>query len=546
MRSETVRKVDWLIGSLGSLSVLAIPLPGWAQEVAVTPAQASSESPVATAEQTSEVSVSKDISPPEAIDLPQWRQDFRVSRPNDDPMAQVTSVSQLSDVRPGDWAFQALQALVERYGVIVGYPDGTFRGNRPLSRYEFSAALSTVLGKIEEQLLAGDLGGAAQQDVLTIQRLQAAYGTALNDLRTRLDNISDRSAQLEVRQFSTTTKLNGQTILAATNGTDDSLTLVSRTRLNLITSFQGTDRLVAQLEAGNADNDAISTAHNRGQNLLGTAGVLADGGGLDYVNVPREVRLRKLYYVFQPSPSVEVAVGSRIPPSDFIDRNSFANQSTENFASSFFANNPLIVQNELDRLGGAGAAVSWNIRENLTLRALYAAADAATASQAGGGLFGDRYQGTLEVEYTLPQQPIVVRLQYTHAEINGSTINAGGINAEWTIRRPFGVFGRLGFGSYSGFNTALGQELDLTPKTWALGFAVRNFLIPGSKAGIALGQPFIDSKLGNATQTNLEAYFGLLLNDRINFSPSFMVVSNPNNRTSPTIWQWVIRFGYEF
>ncbi|MDX2239798.1 MAG: S-layer homology domain-containing protein, partial [Leptolyngbyaceae cyanobacterium bins.302] len=46
---------------------------------------------------------------------------------------QVTSVSQFSDVRPTDWAFQALQSLVERYGCIVGYPDKTYRGNRALS-----------------------------------------------------------------------------------------------------------------------------------------------------------------------------------------------------------------------------------------------------------------------------------------------------------------------------------------------------------------------------------------------------------------------------
>ncbi|MBD1846653.1 porin, partial [Cyanobacteria bacterium FACHB-63] len=38
-------------------------------------------------------------------------------------IGQVTSVSQLSDVRPTDWAFQALQSLVERYGCIAGYPD---------------------------------------------------------------------------------------------------------------------------------------------------------------------------------------------------------------------------------------------------------------------------------------------------------------------------------------------------------------------------------------------------------------------------------------
>ncbi len=45
------------------------------------------------------------------------------SSPDVNPMAQVTSVSQLSDVKPTDWAFQALQSLVERYGCIVGYPD---------------------------------------------------------------------------------------------------------------------------------------------------------------------------------------------------------------------------------------------------------------------------------------------------------------------------------------------------------------------------------------------------------------------------------------
>ncbi len=45
----------------------------------------------------------------------------------------VTSVSQLSDVRSTDWAFTALQSLVERYGVIAGYPDRTFRGRQALT-----------------------------------------------------------------------------------------------------------------------------------------------------------------------------------------------------------------------------------------------------------------------------------------------------------------------------------------------------------------------------------------------------------------------------
>jgi hypothetical protein len=38
---------------------------------------------------------------------------------------QVTSVTQFSDVQPTDWAYSALSNLVERYGCVAGYPNGT-------------------------------------------------------------------------------------------------------------------------------------------------------------------------------------------------------------------------------------------------------------------------------------------------------------------------------------------------------------------------------------------------------------------------------------
>ena len=66
-------------------------------------------------------------------------------------MGQVTSVSQFSDVQPTDWAFQALQSLVERYGCIAGYPNGTYRGNRAMTRYEFAAGLNACLNRVNEQ-----------------------------------------------------------------------------------------------------------------------------------------------------------------------------------------------------------------------------------------------------------------------------------------------------------------------------------------------------------------------------------------------------------
>lgn len=79
---------------------------------------------------------------------------------------QVTSVSQLSDVQPTDCAFQALQSLVERYGCIEGYPDGTYRGNRALTRYEFAAGLNSCLDRVNELIAA-----AATADLVTREDL---------------------------------------------------------------------------------------------------------------------------------------------------------------------------------------------------------------------------------------------------------------------------------------------------------------------------------------------------------------------------------------
>jgi len=68
---------------------------------------------------------------------------FQISE-DAEAIAQITSVSQLSDVQPTDWAFQALQSLVERYGCIAGYPNNTYRGNRAITRYEFAAVLCAL------------------------------------------------------------------------------------------------------------------------------------------------------------------------------------------------------------------------------------------------------------------------------------------------------------------------------------------------------------------------------------------------------------------
>ncbi len=94
-------------------------------------------------------------------------------------MEQVTSISQLTDVKPTDWAFQALQSLVERYGCIVGYPDKTYRGNRALSRYEFAAGVNACLDRINELLAAATADLVRKEDLVALQKLQEEFAAEL-------------------------------------------------------------------------------------------------------------------------------------------------------------------------------------------------------------------------------------------------------------------------------------------------------------------------------------------------------------------------------
>jgi hypothetical protein len=178
---------------------------------------------------------------------------------------QVTNVTQLTDVRPTDWAYEALRSLVERYGCIVGYPDRTYRGNRALSRYEFAAGLNACLNQIERLIASSTADFVRKSDLETLQRLVQEFRTELTALGARVDKLEGRVAFLEDNQFSTTTKLNGEVIFAISNLWGDNAGAIpgtpeyrntetvfqDRVRLNFDTSFTGKDRLRTRLQAGN-------------------------------------------------------------------------------------------------------------------------------------------------------------------------------------------------------------------------------------------------------------------------------------------------------
>ena len=150
---------------------------------------------------------------------------------------QVTSVTQFSDVYPTDWAYQALANLVETYGCVAGYPNGTFRGNRAMTRYEAAALLNACLDRVTE--VTDEL-----------RRLMAEFETELAILKGRVDGLEAKVGELEATQFSTTTKLKGKAdFIIGGISSDDSVSkgeavvFQYRYRLNLNTSFTGKDLL---------------------------------------------------------------------------------------------------------------------------------------------------------------------------------------------------------------------------------------------------------------------------------------------------------------
>ncbi len=151
--STVLRQLAWvaaLSGTTGLLAEAATAMPATSEPPAATPDAAAANAPtapaiaaktaalsVSTPETIAPISPASRPNPAIATQLQQIAQYGNASQrqgsANVAALDQVTSVSQLSDVKPTDWAFQALQSLVERYGCIVGYPDKTFRGNRALT-----------------------------------------------------------------------------------------------------------------------------------------------------------------------------------------------------------------------------------------------------------------------------------------------------------------------------------------------------------------------------------------------------------------------------
>jgi hypothetical protein len=233
---------------------------------------------------------------------------------------QITNISQFGDVQPTDWAYQALNNLVEQYGCVAGYPNGTFKGAKPLSRFEAAALLNSCLDRVTE---ATD----------ELKRLAQEFERELTLINGKITGLEKKIGKLEATQFSTTTKLQGEATFdigavsfggtqyanSTANGSTapinnsikysgnnnrnwGGLSFNYDLRLNLNTSFTGKDLLYTRLRSGNF---ASSVFNGQPYSLLALDKAFAPMGGKDVVNIDR------LYYRFPVGKEFTAVIGPR-------------------------------------------------------------------------------------------------------------------------------------------------------------------------------------------------------------------------------------------
>ncbi|MEH1932146.1 MAG: iron uptake porin [Nostoc sp.] len=477
------------------------------------------------------------------------------SSPSSYKLAQVTSVSQLSDVQPTDWAFQALQSLVERYGCIAGYPNQTYRGNRAMTRYEFAAGLNACLERINELIATATADLTKKEDLATLQKLQEQFAAELATLRGRVDAVEARTAELEANQFSTTTKLNGEVIIAgvgasggAPNKSDSNIILVNRVRLNLTTSFTGKDLLITGLQAYNF----LGGANGQGslQESLGLAAPLLSASSARTSFEPQfpglnvntlssvganSVQLYKLLYIFPVANKLTLFAGTAAETSDaFPVITPFYGEGQESI-SRFAGLNPVLrVSGGTSGTGLASAAgFIFNISPNLDLRALYGSVNAnlpeKSATEAvpgvsttplGAGLFSGSSVIATQLTFK-PSAALDIGLNYAHSyhEINilgtglvssdigalagvaaGTpvTLNSVGGTVTWRLSPKIALSGYGAAIFVDASSNSVNASTTFT--SWMAGVHFKDLFKSGNTAGILFGQPLYRTDAGGSAQ----------------------------------------------
>lgn len=490
-------------------------------------------------------------------------------------IGQVTSVSQFSDVQPTDWAFQALQSLVERYGCIAGYPNGTYRGNRAMTRYEFAAGLNACLDRVNELIATATADIVNKEDLATLQRLQEEFSAELATLRGRVDALEARTSELEANQFSTTTKLKGEAIFALTNafgdqragGGDlaDNTTFSDRVRLSLESSFTGTDKLQVRLQAGNFTS---LSGDRTGTNMTRL--------GFENSTTPaNNVEIDKINYAFNFGEKIRVqvdAAGGELYDNLNVFNSDFKSSGT-GALSRYGRFSPIYRQGA----GGSALTVQLNPQGAFTLSAAYLAPSGTAGGGFGSNLPTDK-NGIFDGNSTIfgqlefkPNKAFNVGLTYARTYQKGGTVNLFNSTGSSRANNPFGTdattsdnYGlqaafspssKLTLGGWVGYTTAQSeidnQDADLF--YWAANVAVKDFGREGNTLGLMFGQPPRVTGGSNGIQEedgtsyHIEGLYKMKISDNILVTPGLLVILNPeNNDNNSAIYVGTLRTTFSF
>jgi hypothetical protein len=482
---------------------------------------------------------------------------------NENSLNQINNVSQLRDVAPDDWAYEALKSLVERYGCIAGYPNGTFRGDRSMTRYEFAAGLNACLNQMEQIITsASEIVG---EDLDKLQKLTEEFRTELVALNGRVDKLEERIVFLEDHQFSTTTKLTGEVVFGVAGvlagedaeGVDiDNVPVFGhRTRLGFNTSFDGQDLLYFQLTAGNFPFFSEVT-----KTFEGDFGLIADNNN--------QLDLLVAFYSFPIGDSTRVVVEAKggfvFDFTDTINPLDKLNDSASGSISAFGLRNPIY-----NTVAGAGVGIQSQLGDNFEVSLGYLAPNADDPS-GGNGLFDGAYSAIGQVVFK-PSDRFKLGLTYVRGykandTLTGSNLanfssfseakfgtriptvsDAFGVQTSWQVSSGLILSGWVGYSNIetlATLDTPNGtiERGDLDVWNWAVTLAFPDLGKEGNLGGIVVGmEPKVTNSsidlpgledVDRSTSLHIEAFYQHQLNDNIAITPGIIWITAPDHDSS--------------
>lgn len=492
-------------------------------------------------------------------------------------MAQVTPVSELlgqerlypastahlslRDVLPNEWAYDALESLILRYQIPLGFPDGTYQGDRPLTRYQLAAAMIPVLDGLTESLSTGVRPLIHKSDLVIIAQLQDDFEDILAESRQRLDELEPRIEQLEAQAFSTTTVLDGEAILALTDqgGNEEATQTTAQYRvwLDFATHFSEQDALHTRLIISDSASlgSGRPTAPSPELEIETTAeatliqnsrGNTQDQVALDWLNYSRTLGDRAPLNLY-----LSAKGGTH---SHYLETFSpFGNGNQGDGAITVFGQSSPIYTIG----GGAGVGGEWVFGQDDTM-SLAVGYLADQASSPDVGLFNRDY-AALGQWSIRPADGLQVGLTYVHGyhsagnaifdaglgeAIAGTGIanathsfldtpavtNSYGIQTRIDLNRQFSLYG---FGGHTDVRFVDEGNGDIW--FYGVGLSVEDWLIPKSSGGIMIGtEPYLTTldhpsfRVNTDTPLHLEAFYTLRLSDQVSVSPGFIWLTAPN------------------